>query len=62
MNDKQKPELSLIRGDKAQKTDTFIALFEMLKGRPATEQEIEVAKAWKPKEMPNKPRYKCAVR
>ena len=62
MTDKQKPELSLILGDKTQQTEAITALFERQKGRPATEQEIEDAKAWKLKEMPNMPRDKCVVR
>jgi len=49
---KQKPELVLIRGDKAQEPDAIIALFEKLMGRKATPQEIEEARNFKPKPKP----------
>ena len=39
-----KPELTLLRGDKAQEPDAIIALFEKLKGRKCTPQEIEEAR------------------
>jgi hypothetical protein len=50
MKSKPKPDLTLIRGDKAQEPDAIIMLFERLMGRKATDQEIAEAKAWKPKE------------
>jgi hypothetical protein len=50
MTTKQKPDLTLLSGDKAQSVDYVIKLFERLLGRPCTAQEIADAKAWKPKE------------
>lgn len=50
MNTKQKPELSLLAGKDAQNVDMVIKLFEKLKGRPATPQEIADAKAGQPKQ------------
>lgn len=50
MKAKPIPELTLIRGDKVQELDMVIKLFENLKGRPCTPQEIADAKAWKPKQ------------
>lgn len=49
MTTKKRPALTLISGDKAQEPDAIIMLFERLKGRKATPQEIADARNFKPK-------------
>lgn len=55
MESKPKPELILIRGDKAQEADAIIVLFERLMGRKATPEEIEAVRKPKPKATDPKP-------
>jgi hypothetical protein len=47
MKSKPKPDLTLIRGDKAQEPDAIIMLFERLMGRKATVQEIAEVRNFK---------------